>query len=113
MGAVSESSNCVRSISKPLLHPFKQIGGGLGWRAWAGSGGLAGAGTTEGGGELGDTLAQPLASIAGSISVSKRPIQFFLGFICDLLHSSRAALFFLSGCLHGLVGLALHDGTLV
>lgn len=96
MGAVSESSNCVRSLVKPALHVGKQIGGGLGWRAWAGSGGFAGGGTAEGGSELGDTLAQPVTSITGSIGISKRPIQFFLSFIGNPLHGIRAAFFFLA-----------------
>ena len=69
MAGVSESSKLVRSFVKPALHVGKQIVGGASCWACTGSGGIAG-GSTAGPGKLGDTLAQPLASISGTISIS-------------------------------------------
>lgn len=103
MGLVSESSNSVRSRIKPALHVGEQIGGGFGCRACAGSAGMAG-GTTTGGGDDGDTVAQPLASISSGISISAGALQGFMGFIGDFLHLCGAALFFGAGRLYGQPG---------
>lgn len=118
MGSVSEFSNSVLSVVKPALHVGEQIDGGLGWRAWAGSTGFAGGSTNSGGrGEFGDTAAQPLTSIAGSSSIIARTVKVLLGFIGNLLHGSRASLFFFSGGLHRLAGVVFTlcklDGVLL
>lgn len=101
------SSNCVRSRVKPALHVGEQIGGGVGWRAWAGSAGMAG-GSTAGGGEAGETLAQPLTSISSGISISAGALQGVVGFIGGFLHLCGAALFFGAGFGLGLAGGLLH-----
>ncbi len=86
------ASNSVRSLVKPALHVGKQIAGGAGCRAWGGSGGIAGACTT-GGGNGGETVAQPLASISSGNSISAGAIEGVRGFIGDLLQRGAAALF--------------------
>lgn len=90
------SSNSVRSLIKPALHEGEQIDGGVGWRAWAGSAGMAG-GSTAGGGKAGETVAQPLTSISSGISISEGPRQGFMGFIGGFLQLCAAALFFGAG----------------
>ena len=112
MGLVSKSSNSVRSFVKPAPHVGEQIGGGFGCRAWAGSGGFFAGCTTKGGGELGDTVAQPLTSSASSIGVIARRIKLLLGFIGNLLHGERAALFFFASGLHRLARGAFALGEL-
>lgn len=97
------SSNSVRSFVKPALHEGEQIGGGVGWRACVGSGGMAGACTT-GAGKDRDPLAQPLASSGSSNSISARTRQFRFGFINDPLQRFRAPLFFGPGLLLGFAG---------
>lgn len=87
------SSNCIRSFVKPLLHVGEQIGGDIGCLAWGGRSGMAGACTTTGG-ELGDTLAQPVASISCTSSVSASAIELGLGFMGDLLQCCVSALLF-------------------
>jgi hypothetical protein len=106
------SSNCVRSLVKPALHVGEQIGGGVGWRAWAGSAGMAG-GSTAGGGEAGETLAQPLTSISSGISISARALHGLVGFIGGFLHLCGAALFFGAGGLHGFAAGALEVGDVL
>lgn len=101
------SSNSVRSLVKPALHVGEQIGGGAGWRAWGGSAGMAG-GCTAGGGEAGDTVAQPLTSISGSSSISAGALQGLVGFIGDFLHLCGAALFLGAGGLLGALGCVGH-----
>lgn len=105
------SSNSVRSLVKPALHVGEQIGGGDGWRAWAGKAGIAG-GSTTGGGEAGETVAQPLTSISSGVSISAGPRQGFMGFIGGFLHLCGAALFFGTRRLHGLPAGALQVGDL-
>jgi hypothetical protein len=86
-------SNSVRSLVKPALHVGEQIAGGAGCRAWAGSGGMAGAWTT-GGGNGGEPVAQPLTSVGSSSGVSTGTIQSFSGVIGGFLQLGAAALFF-------------------
>ena len=109
VGLVSESSNSFRSFIKPALHVGKQIGGGLGCRACTGRAGIAGAATT-GGGKFGDTLAQPVTSIAGGNSISTRLGQVLFSFINDPLQRLSASLLFgPCGC-NCLPGSPLHGG---
>ncbi len=111
VGLVSESSNSVRSRVKPALHVGEQIGGGVGCRATAGSGGTAGAGTT-GGSEGGETVAQPATSISSGISISAGTVEGVVGFIGGFLHLCGAALFFGAGLLAGHTGGFLQGGQL-
>lgn len=103
------SSNSVRSLVKPALHVGEQIGGGAGWRAWAGSAGMAG-GSTAGGGEAGETVAQPLTSISSGVSISAGARQGFVGFIGGFLHLCGAAFFFGARRLHSFAAGALKVG---
>lgn len=93
---VSMSSNSFRSLVKPALHVGEQIGGGVGWRASVGRGGIAGGGTTTGG-EGCDTLAQADTSIGSASSVSARAIAVGLGFIQDLPQGGETKAFFGAG----------------
>ena len=104
---VSKSSNSVRSLVKPALHVGEQISGGVGCRAWGGSGGISGAATTTGGSEGGDLLAQPLASssIGSSISASLRQAVFGVMGGLQGVVQAPGALF--AGGLGGLAGGAL------
>lgn len=97
-------SNSVRSRIKPALHVGEQIGGGVGWRATAGRGGIAGGGTTTGG-EGCDTAAQADTSIGSSSGIRLRTIESGLCFIQGLPQSSEPSAFFrtrggdsLAGC---------------
>lgn len=101
MGAVSKSSNSVRSLVKPALHVGKHSGGGVGWCASAGSFGTAGACTT-GGGEGGNVLAQPVTSISSGNSISAGAFHGLAGIIGGFLHLCGAALFFGAGVGFGL-----------
>lgn len=82
-GCVSMLSNFVRSLVKPALHVGEQIGGGVGWRATAGRGGIAGGGTTTGGKGC-DTPAQADTSIGSSSGIRLRAIESGLRFIQGL-----------------------------
>lgn len=106
------SSNSFRSFVKPALHVGEQIGGGVGWRAAAGRGGIAGAGTTTGG-EGCDTLAQADTSIGSASSVSARAIAVGLGFIQDLPQGGETKVFFCAGGGDGLAGCALQRAQLL
>lgn len=95
------SSNSVRSLVKPALHVGEQMAGGVGWRATAGSGGIAGGGTTSGG-EGGDTPAQPASSISSAGSISAGAVKFGLCIFGNLHQVGVSALFFGAGFRHGL-----------
>lgn len=86
-------SNSVRSLVKPALHVGEQIGGGIGWRATAGRGGIAGGGTTTGG-EGCDTAAQADTSPGSSSGIRLRAIKRGLCFIQGLPQSSEPSVFF-------------------
>ncbi len=86
-------SNSVRSFVKPALHVGEQIGGGVGWRATAGRGGIAGGGATTGG-EGCDTPAQADTSIGSSSGIRLRAIESGLCFIQGLPQSSEPSVFF-------------------
>ena len=105
-------SNSLCSLSKPALHVGKQIGGGDGWRATAGRAGIAG-GSTTGGGDGGDTVAQPLASISSGSSISAGALQGLVGFIGGFLHICCAASFFGACGQHGFSGIALQVGDVL
>ena len=90
------SSNSVRSLIKPALHVGEQIGGGVGWRAAAGRGGIAAGGTTTGGKGC-DTPAQADTSIGSASSVSARAITVGLCFIQDLPQGGETKAFFGAG----------------
>ena len=92
-GFVSMLSNSVRSLVKPALHVGEQIGGGVGWRAAAGRGGIAGGGTTTGG-EGCDTPAQADTSIGSSSGIRLRAVKSGLCFIQGLPQSSEPSAFF-------------------
>ena len=109
---VSVSSNSVRSLVKPALHVGEQIGGGVGWRAAAGRGGIAGGGTTTGG-DGGDTLAQADTSIGSASSISARAIAISLCVIQDLPQGSETKAFFGAGRGYGLAGGALQRAQLL
>lgn len=109
---VSVSSNSVRSLIKPALHVSEQIGGGVGWRASCGRGGIAGGGTTTGG-EGGDTLAQADTSIGSASSISARAIAVGLCFIQDLPQGCKSACFFGAVCGDGIAGCALQRAQLL
>ena len=96
MAGVSESSKLVRSVIKPLLHPCKQIAGGAGCWACTGSGGIAG-GATAGPGKLGETLAQPLASISGTVSISASLGKFRFSLMDNPFKRGNAPLFLKPG----------------
>jgi hypothetical protein len=104
---VSMSSNSVRSLIKPALHVGEQIGGGVGWRAAAGRGGIAGGGTTTGGKGC-DTPAQADTSIGSASSISARAIKGGLCVIQDLRQGSETAGLFGAGFGDGLASRALH-----
>jgi hypothetical protein len=103
VAGVSESSKLVRSFVKPALHVGKQISGGVGCRACTGSGGIAG-GATAGPGKLGETLAQPLASISGTVSISASLGKFVFSFMDNPFKRFGAPLFFCSGLLASQLG---------
>ena len=105
-------SNSVRSLIKPALHVGEQIGGGVGWRATAGRGGIAGAGTTTGG-EGCDTLAQADTSIGSASSVSARAIKSGLRLIQGLPQSSEPSGLFRACSGDSLAGRALHRAQLL
>jgi hypothetical protein len=96
VAGVSESSKLVRSVVKPALHVGKQIAGGAGCWACTVSGGIAG-GATAGPGKLGDTLAQPLASISGASSISASLGKFRFSLMDNPFKRFGAPLFFCSG----------------
>lgn len=96
-GSVSESSNCVRTLVKPALHVGEQIGGRSGCRATAGRAGIAGGGTTTGGGDGCDSVAQPLASIKSASSIGAGEVELSLGIVGRLLCGCGSALFFGAG----------------
>ena len=106
------SSNSVRSLIKPALHVGEQIGGGVGWRAAAGRGGIAAGGTTTGGKGC-DTPAQADTSIGSASSVSARAITVGLCFIQDLPQGSETKAFFGAGRGDGLAGGALQCAQLL
>lgn len=89
---ISESSNSFRSLVNPALHVGKQIGGGVGWRAWDGRTGMAGGCTTTGG-KGRELVAQPLTSIDSRISIGASTRHDLVGFIDGFLHLCGAALF--------------------
>jgi hypothetical protein len=92
VAGVSESSKLVRSFVKPALHVGKQIAGGAGCCACTGSGGIAG-GATAGPGKLGETLAQPLASISGTVSISASLGKFRFSLMDNPFKRGNAPLF--------------------
>lgn len=105
-GCVSMLSNSVRSLVKPALHVGEQIGGGVGWRATAGRGGIAGGGTTTGGKGC-DTAAQADTSIGSSSGIILRANESGLRFIQGLPQSSEPSALFRTRC-----GDSLASGTL-
>lgn len=109
---VSVSSNSVRSLIKPALHVSEQIGGGVGWRASCGRGGIAGGGTTTGG-EGGDTLAQADTSIGSASSISARAIAVSLYVIQDLPQGGVTTGLFGTGFGDGLASGALQRAQLL
>lgn len=92
-GDVSMLSNSVRSLIKPAPHVGEQIGGGVGWRATAGRGGIAGGGTTTDG-EGCDTAAQADTSIGSSSGIRLRAIKSGLRLIQGLPQSSEPSALF-------------------
>jgi hypothetical protein len=107
VAGVSESSKLVRSFVKPALHVGKQIVGGAGCWACTGSGGIAG-GATARPGELGDTLAQPLASISGTVSISASLGKFRFSLMDNPFKRGNAPLFFCSGLFASQLGCLEH-----
>lgn len=105
-------SNSVRSFVKPALHVGEQIGGGVGWRATAGRGGIAGGGATTGG-EGCDTPAQADTSIGSSSGISLRAIESGLCFIQGLPQSSEPSGLFRARRGGSLTGCALHRAQLL
>ena len=99
-------SNFVRSLIKPALHVGEQIGGGVGWRATAGRGGIAGGGTTTGG-EGCDTAAQADTSIDSASGISLRAIKSGFRFIQGLPQSGEPPAFFRARRGDSLAGCAL------
>ena len=96
-------SNFVRSLIKPALHVGEQIGGGVGWRATSGRGGIAGGGTTTGG-EGCDTAAQADTSIGSSSGIRLRAIESGLRLIQGLPQSSEPSGLFRARSGDGLAG---------
>lgn len=111
-GCVSMLSNSVRSLVKPALHVGEQIGGGVGWRATAGRGGIAGGGTTTGG-EGCDTAAQADTSIGSSSGIRLRAIKSGFRFIQGLPQSSEPSGLFRARGGDSLAGRALHRAQLL
>lgn len=72
---------------------------------------MTGGGTTTGG-ELGDTLAQPLTSISGASSISARLIELSLCFMGNLLQCGVSALLFGAGVFDGFAPGLLQAGNL-
>ena len=105
-------SNFVRSLVKPALHVGEQIGGGVGWRATAGRGGIAGGGTTTGG-EGCDTAAQADTSPGSSSGISLRTVKSGLRFIQGLPQSSEPSALFRARCGDSLAGRVLHRAQLL
>lgn len=111
-GDVSMLSNSVRSLIKPALHVGEQIDGGVGWRATAGRGGIAGGGTTTGG-EGCDTPAQADTSIGSSSGIRLRAIKSGFRFIQGLPQSSEPSGLFRARGGDSLAGRALHRAQLL
>lgn len=105
-------SNSVRSLVKPALHVGEQIGGGVGWRATAGRGGIAGGGTTTDGDGC-DTAAQADTSIGSSSGIRLRAIKSGLRFIQGLPQSSEPSGLFRARCGDSFTGRALHRAQLL
>lgn len=105
-------SNSVRSRIKPALHVGEQIGGGVGWRATSGRGGIAGGGTATGG-EGCDTPAQADTSPGSSSGISLRAVKSGLRFIQGLPQSSEPSGLFRARCGDSLAGRALHRAQLL
>ena len=109
---VSMSSNSFRSFVKPALHVGEQIGGGVGWRASVGRGGIAGGGTTTGG-EGCNTPAQADTSIGSASSISPRAIAVGLCFIQDLPQGGKTAGAFRESGGSGIAGSTLQRAQLL
>lgn len=107
MSLVSESSKVIRSLVKPALHDGEQIGGGVGCRASAGSGGRVAWGVAAGGLGGGEGAAQALTSSTGSSKVISKVRGFLAGMFNFLLHRLGAPEFFGSRSLDGHTGFAL------
>lgn len=91
MGEVCEVSNSVRSLVNPALQLGKQIGGGSGCFALAGSGGT-GAALTGTGGKAGRVDSQALSSISIGSSISNGLGEAFFVITIDLPVCRDAAL---------------------
>ena len=105
-------SNFVRSLVKPALHVGEQIGAGVGWRATAGRGGIAGGGTTTGG-EGCDTAAQADTNIGSSSGIILRTIESGFRFIQGLPQSSEPSAFFCARSGDGLAGCVFQRAQLL
>jgi hypothetical protein len=95
VGVFSKDS---RSLINPAEQVGKQTSGGFGWRAWIGSGGIAGAT----GGEAFGVLPQPVSRIASAPSVSACRIGLVVCTFHRLLQLRVPAVFLRAGGLHGL-----------
>lgn len=90
----------LRQLSIRFDRPAEQVGehhGGAGGCLASGDSGGIRAGATDGGGELGTVVAQPLASSIGASSASISNRSFFLSMGSRLLLRLDASLFFLAG----------------
>jgi hypothetical protein len=90
----------LRQLSIRFDRPCEQVGehhGGAGGCLASGDSGGIRAGATDGGGELGAFVAQPLASSIGTISASTRNRSFFMTMDPRLLLRLGALMFLLTG----------------
>jgi len=95
-GSVISFCQLSRSCISPVAQFGEHHGGAGGCLASGDSAGIRG-GATDGGGELGTLVAQPLASSIGASIASVSSRSFFLGMGSCLLLRLGASLFFLSG----------------
>jgi hypothetical protein len=89
VGVFSKDS---RSRIKPAEHVGKHTSGGFGWRASAGSVGIAGGATT--GGKVAGVVAQPVRSGSSTTGISPRSSGLVVGTFDSFLQLSHPALFF-------------------
>ena len=89
-----------RQLSRSSISPCEQVGehhGGAGGCLASGDSGGIRAGATDGGGELGGVVLQPLASSIGASSASVSHLVLFVCMGSRLLLRLGASLFFLAG----------------